>query len=117
ESPARVVDQSLEVRAVLAEPPLQRTTADRQSPRHVAERRLAMSDRLADGAPHRLNKIVPGWELRERIVEIALHDRIEPRVGRGDRPLAELALDDQRVVLAPERHRRAEHAVQLRDVD
>src|SRR6267378_6705686 len=116
EPPACVVHQTLEVDAVTAESSLERAATERESPCRMRERRLPMPDGLADRPAHGLEETVLGRYRLQGVVEISPHDRIEACVGRRDLALAELVVDDEGIVVAAERRRRVEDALQLRNV-
>src|SRR5262249_53645748 len=116
ETPTRVVDQPLEVDALLPQASLQRALAHRDLPRNQREARVAVAQRLPDRPSDRGEQVVLAWHLHEDPVEISLQDRVEMFVGGRHLAVSELARDDERIRRATERDRRPEHPGVLRHI-
>src|SRR5262245_50115869 len=98
-----VVDESLEIRAVVPELALERAWA-RLDPRgHARERGVTVAHRLPDGPPHRGHEAVLARHVLQHAVEVAPEDRVQALVRGGHRLLEELPLDDEGVRRAAER--------------
>src|SRR5262249_43396840 len=96
EAPTRVVDQPLEVDALLSQASLQRALAHRDLPGDPREARVAVAQRLPDRPSDRGEQVVLAWHLREDPVEISLQYRVEMVVGGRPLPVDELARHDER---------------------